>query len=492
MSHTGRYESPSIPEQLDLQSPAQLRTAPDERTNNKRPRVVSSPASQPRPSISRNQPITGYEMTHPAPYSKTTFPPFILKFEESQQSSIKEITDELVTEWKKQHGIDLMLTARFGHLHSLLIFADDSSTFESLLDPIRWPKRLKNIQFTLKTPRQLPPNYSLVIQQFHRNWNEDEWLEELQQRYVSLFKITRMRVKDGAPLNSVRADFRSIDEVKTLIRSGKINIGSMIHPIKPYHPPIRINKCQKCLRHDHTTSSCSHPRICPRCAEVHSLEQPCQNKVKCVNCGGEHISGHSACPIVQEKRQALVEQAKKHRAEMLVNSERHQNRYGTCDYDSRTAPMVNSGSIHHRTTQQPNELPQKSYAQAVNQRSSLDYQQNIDYTLSSFFNRFERRLDEISFRLSSQLSEIEMKLNSFSDRQDKLERVINEIILPSIQVLGQASMQNPSKTSKQIDFKKIVTEISVILKKLNQYPDIPSQQTLPEHAVSLSINAPKQ
>jgi hypothetical protein len=131
----------------------------------------------------------------------------------------------------------------FGHMHSLLIFADDSSTYESLLDPNRWPKELKEVEIVVKAPRQLPPNYSLIIQQFHRNWIEEEWLYELQQRYVSLLKITRMRVKGRSPLNAVRADFKSIDEVKTLIRSGKINVGSMIRPVIPYHLPIRVNKC---------------------------------------------------------------------------------------------------------------------------------------------------------------------------------------------------------------------------------------------------------
>jgi hypothetical protein len=137
----------------------------------------------------------------------------MVKFSGDQQSSIKEITDELISKWKNQHGIDLILTARFGHMHSLLIFADDSSTFESLLDPNRWPKELKEVEIVVKPPRQLPPDYSLIIQQFHRNWNEDEWLYELQQRYVSLFKITRMRVKDGSPLNAVRADFTHLWQI---------------------------------------------------------------------------------------------------------------------------------------------------------------------------------------------------------------------------------------------------------------------------------------
>ncbi|CAF3592426.1 unnamed protein product [Rotaria socialis] len=140
------------------------------------------------------------------------------------------------SKWKNQHGIDLTITARFGHLHSLLVFADDSSSFESFLDSSRAPRLLKDVDIEIKAPRQRPPAYSLIIQQFHRNWNEDEWLVELQQqRYVSLYKITRIRMKDGSTLNAVRVDFKTIEEVRTLIKSGKINVGSMIHPVKSNH-----------------------------------------------------------------------------------------------------------------------------------------------------------------------------------------------------------------------------------------------------------------
>ncbi|CAF1176840.1 unnamed protein product, partial [Rotaria magnacalcarata] len=290
MNHTEGYESPRDPYIQQQQTPIQNRKQTTERTTNKRPRSYVSPSDQQQTDVHRKIDSRHQQVTHPAAYSKISFPPIVVKFKADQQASIKEITDDLILKWKNQHGIDLIITARFGHMHSLLVFADDSSTFESLLDPNRWPRTLNEVEIAVNIPRQFPPAYSLIIQQFHRNWSEDEWLIELQQRYVSLYKITRMRVKDGSPLNAVRADFKSIEEVKTLIESGKINIGSMIHPVKLYHLPMRVNKCLKCLRHDHTTKSCSQPRLCPRCAQEHSLEHGCHNNEKCVNCGGDHIS----------------------------------------------------------------------------------------------------------------------------------------------------------------------------------------------------------
>jgi hypothetical protein len=243
------------------QTPVQNRNQIIERTTHKRPRNNTSPPSEQQAKTHRQEFPIQHQMTHPSPISKISFPPIVVKFSGGQQPSIKEITDDLISKWKNQHGIDLILTARFGHMHSLLVFDDDSSTFESLLDPNRWP------------------------------------------------------------------NFKSIDDVKTLIQSARINVGSMMHPVKPYHLPIRINKCLKCLRHDHTTSSCIRPRLRPICAEERSLEHECPNKEKCINCEDDHASGHSACPIVQEKPRALLDQSKKQRAELLVLAERQQHRY---------------------------------------------------------------------------------------------------------------------------------------------------------------------
>jgi hypothetical protein len=73
----------------------------------------------------------------------------------------------------------------------------------------------------------------------------------------------------------------------------------------------------------------------------------------------------------------------------------------------------------------------------------------MEYTLSSFLNKMEHRLEEFSFRLSSQLCEIEKKLNVYSNWQNKLEKIVHEIILPSIQVLGRTTLHSPKKRNNQ-------------------------------------------
>ena len=98
---------------------------------------------------------TQHLMTHPSPdsNSKMSFPPIVIKFIGEQQAPIDEVTDELISILKSKHGINSAITARFGYMHSLPVFADDSRTFESLLDPKRWPRTLKVTDLEVTVPR---------------------------------------------------------------------------------------------------------------------------------------------------------------------------------------------------------------------------------------------------------------------------------------------------------------------------------------------------
>lgn len=441
--------------------------------NSKRPRTYTSPTSHPQDNSQRSDSQAQNQTTkYPEGGTRISFPPFVVTFVTEQKATIKEITDEFTTVWKQQHGFEVNITARFGHKHSLLIFTDDSSTFETLLKKTRWPHALKGVEINVKEPRQLPQEYSIVIQQFHRSWNEDEWLLEMQERYPSLHKITRMIVKDGVTLNAVRADFRSLEEVQKIAKLGKIYVGSMVHPTKSYHLPIRINKCLKCLRHDHSTRTCSQPRLCPRCALEHSMENGCPNNVRCANCGGEHISGYAACPIVQEKRRALLEQTKRNRAELITLTERQQ----------------------HQTSQQTTEIPyqlKRSYAQVAQSWQSYDTHpiNDIDQTLSTCLERMERRLEQFTSRLSSQLCEIEKKLDSSSARQLEVESVLNDVVIPIIQEIGQIIAQGMEKRTAREAASNLNEKMADMIQARRTRLAQQTQHKAAERGTTLSDNA---
>jgi hypothetical protein len=62
--------------------------------------------------------------------------------------------------------------------------------------------------------------------------------------------------------------------------------------------------------------------------------------------------------------------------------------------------------------------------------------------------KMERRLNEFSSRLSSQLCDIEKKINVYSDRLADIENIINDLILPSIQEVGRMVSHSPKNKNK--------------------------------------------
>ncbi|CAF2081213.1 unnamed protein product [Rotaria magnacalcarata] len=260
-----------------------------------------------------------------------------------------------------------------------------------------------------------------------------------------------MHVNEGSTLSAVRVNLKTIEEVRILIKLGKINVGSMIHPVKPYHLPIRINKCLKCLRHDHATKSCSRPRLCRRCAEEHSLEHGCPNHEKRINCGGDHISGHSVCPVVQEKRHALVEQSMRQRSELLIQTERQQHQYHCQGSDYSALLNDNQSYSSTVTPHQTAESSQRSYAQVAFDQRERSPPENIEYALSSFLNKMDRRLDEFSSHMSSQVCDIDKKINVYYDRQVEMENNLHETILPNIQELARVICQSSRNRNTQED-----------------------------------------
>jgi hypothetical protein len=158
-----------------------------------------------------------------------------------------------------------------------------------------------------------------------------------------------------------------------------------------------MNKCLRCPRHDHTTKSCSLPRICLRCAKEHTMENGCPNEVSCANCGGDHFFGNSACLIVHEKRRLLLDNTKKQRANLLIQVDIQRHRNG---------PPQNGAfeeTYNQRSSNSPSRIRKHServYAQAVQMPASHEQLQSVDFKLASFMQMVERWLDQFFSHLS--------------------------------------------------------------------------------------------
>lgn len=59
-----------------------------------------------------------------------------------------------------------------------------------------------------------------------------------------------------------------------------------------------VRRCYRCQKYGHLAGTCKQTERCGRCAESHETKS-CkidQARLKCVNCNGNHSSGHTSCP----------------------------------------------------------------------------------------------------------------------------------------------------------------------------------------------------
>ncbi|CAF4497926.1 unnamed protein product [Rotaria sp. Silwood2] len=267
------------------------------------------------------------------------FHPYTITFKKPQQN------EHLISEWKNKNDYILNITGRFGHEKCLLIFANDETSSEELFNQLNWPTKINDIEFDIKIPRVSPSIYSLVIEQFFNNWNIENIFQDLKTLYPTLIKLTRMYSFNNKPLNLVRADFCSLQQVRNLLEYGRITISHMKNFVKQYHPPAKINK-------------------------YHPYNNSCQNEIKCVNCGQDHYAGHSACPEVLQIRRQINQNQKEKRAQLLINLEQDQhNHYFN---NNQSFPPLMSASTHHQQ-----QFEERLISQVIEVEKKVDNIKNV-------------------------------------------------------------------------------------------------------------------
>jgi len=430
----------------------------DTPSSNKRPRTKSFEnetyrLSQSQEKILNNQNEAGKtsddnKMT--SSVHEGNFPPISISFKNEPQATDRLLINDLIIWWKSQFKKDLNIIGRYGYKKCLLIFANDLESFDFLIQKLHWPKKIQQLEYEMNLPKVFPPDFSLVVQYFPKNWDEQEIIEEVKEKYSSLVKLTRLYGRNNTTLNSVRADFRSLQQVKSILQEKFIYIGQMKLPVKIYYQPARVRKCMKCFSHDHTTNSCSSQRVCIRCGQQHQLNNNCQNAINCVNCNQQHYAGHPSCPVVQKKRREIAEQHKINRSKLLINTSTAQYEYDNANLSvprlAEAPSSITSGNYLMAAKQQLNPSTQ----QRSSQERPIKEKEHNEQLLLAHMSKIEARLSILGSTLTSQLSELEIKIDSYNDRLSALEHVVFDTLLPTIQSLTEiVAAPTRTKTIKE-------------------------------------------
>ena len=115
---------------------------------------------------------------------------------------------------------------------------------------------------------------------------------------------------------SIVIDLTNKQDRDNLLETAQLKLFNHNCTITLYEERPQLFQCSKCRMYLHWTSSCRQPRCTLCSSKSHDTEDhPPDDKLKCINCKGEHPSNHKACntrrirlglkpiPTTQEKTQ---------------------------------------------------------------------------------------------------------------------------------------------------------------------------------------------
>ena len=85
------------------------------------------------------------------------YPPISIKFKNQPQHMDRQLINELIEEWRKQHNRDLNIIGRFGYNKSLLVFASSAEAFDDMTHKTNWPEKINESEYEIKLPRIFTP-----------------------------------------------------------------------------------------------------------------------------------------------------------------------------------------------------------------------------------------------------------------------------------------------------------------------------------------------
>ncbi|CAF2092313.1 unnamed protein product [Rotaria magnacalcarata] len=222
------------------------------------------------------------------------FSPFSIIF--SQHAREKIVIDDLIKHESGNCHFELKTVAyRRDWFENnecrILIFVENSESFSFLYERNNWPKTLAGQQFTTKSP-STPPQLSLVIQAVSLKIEWENFVHELKEKYPDIADIIRLKNKAKQPVRAIKLEFLSAKVRNEILEA---NESSVMH--------LKLKVVEFFFTHANKNES-----TCKTCGEkcANLKDHQCSGVLKCVHCGGLHISNNAKCKVVQGHRVALI------------------------------------------------------------------------------------------------------------------------------------------------------------------------------------------
>ncbi|CAF4526111.1 unnamed protein product [Rotaria socialis] len=217
----------------------------------------------------------------------------------------------------------------------------DKANFLTLFNWI-WPEEIDNKKTEFIKPHTLPDCYALVVRYVPLDINQDIARQEILKAIPAAVGFSSIHYHHRQrPSYDIRFTVRSLEQYQTALELGRLSIGQHYLPLTTFLTGYRLTYCTACWKIGHKGDKCQSPVSCRKClgSYTNGVNHSCQNDTFiCAQCGGNHFSLDSICPVVKKYREELKLAVGKALASGAIR---------------RSAP----GEVSHPFQQQTNDFP---------------------------------------------------------------------------------------------------------------------------------------
>jgi hypothetical protein len=386
---------------------------------NARPKPMRTIFSSSNPSKQQQQQYSNASpRMNESKRQKSTLPPVKVEFERQQRPAEIQVLNDLV---KHDNRFNVSSASYSTHPHSrhvLLVYANDSVTYERLLESNSWPVTLGGLQFKVTLPTRTPTSYSIIVNRVPRDWHVDTIKPLIEQRYPSTIQVNRI-FRDGQPINRIRVDFRSNEDVQTIINSAHILMDSIRYPAVAYKPLTRLDRCFRCQQFGHKAANCVNESKCFKCGDQHAYNRNCANAIKCANCSGTHMAGSPECPAKISYRREQWQQHEEKRASPAEPS----------------AHSLSSPARLYSTVLQT----VASQAHATTNKGKMSHDRSTDELAqpSIIINSIKAEIERSQEILLSYITQLASKCDAVQEQQAALRCTLDTQIVPHVSTMTE-------------------------------------------------------
>ncbi|CAF4412802.1 unnamed protein product [Rotaria sp. Silwood2] len=285
-----------------------------------------------------------------------------------------------------------------------------------------WPNEIDGMKFKITKPHSLPDCLALVVRYIPTDIKETDSRMEIMKAIPAAVSFSTIRYQHRhRPSYDLRFCVRNLDQYKTALELGRLAIGHHYLPLTYFMSGYRLTYCTSCWKIGHLKDKCHSQASCRKCltpfknGENHVCHE---NSYICAQCGDNHFSLSSICPVVKQYKKdlkAAVEQALA--AGTITCPRPGEPTYPIRRIESEFPELSHHHQVYHKPAWQTKAHEEQQFIQNNHVSELADAIKALSNTMA----KIEKNLQEMNRRIEEQYNSGVLHNNSISTIIDTLQ-----------------------------------------------------------------------